>query len=177
MIHGWFANVTWALDGNGADIAPDGRPWSELLPPVLEAGRRAAERWGGTDPAAWRWDAQHRTNARHTLAAGFPALGDELSPRRVAAGGDSDTIQCAANGWNAAAPFDIAALSVYRQVVDMADPAHASFVVPGGVSGLPGTEHAGDQLEHWRTHRRIAAHYAEAEVAAATVHTLVLAPA
>ncbi|HLZ70774.1 MAG TPA: penicillin acylase family protein, partial [Dehalococcoidia bacterium] len=177
MIHGWFANVTWSLDGNGAAAAPDGRSWSTLMPAVLEAGWQAAARWGGADPMAWRWDALHRTHARHPLAAGFPALGDRLSPRRVAAGGDSDTIQCTASGWNPQAPFDISALSVYRQVADMADLEHASFVVPGGVSGLPGTEHAEDQLEHWRTHRRIPANFGEANVAAAAAHTLVLQPA
>lgn len=176
MIHLWFANVTWSLD-EGSDTAPDGRPWVELLPPALAAGWRAAERWGGPDPAAWRWDARHSTNARHTLAASFPELGDALSPRRVAVGGDSDTIQCAAYGWNPEAPFDISALSVYRQVVDLADVAQASFVVPGGVSGLPGTEHAEDQLEPWRTHRRIPAHYADADVAAAARHALTLRPA
>jgi penicillin amidase len=176
MIGGWFANVTWSLDG-GSETAPDGRPLPAVLAAALAAGWRAAVHLGGAEPDAWRWDVWHSTNARHTLAASFPELGDALSPRRVAAGGDSDTIQCAAYGWNPAKPFDISALSVYRQVADMADLEHASFVVPGGVCGLPGTEHDEDQLETWRTHRRIPAHHTEGDVAAAAVHTLTLQPA
>jgi acyl-homoserine lactone acylase PvdQ len=50
-------------------------------------------------------------------------------------------------------------------------------VVPGGVSGLPGTPHYADQLELWRTHRRIPMHYTEADVQAAAVHVLTLVPA
>ena len=47
-------------------------------------------------------------------------------------------------------------LSVYRQVVDLADPASASFVIPGGASGDPASAHFSDQLALWAGHRRIA---------------------
>ena len=52
-------------------------------------------------------------------------------------GGDADTIQAAGFGWRPGTPFTVLSLSVYRQVVDLADPAAASFVIPGGSSGDP----------------------------------------
>ena len=110
------------------------------------------------------------------LAETFPELAPLLNPPSVAAGGDGDTIQCTAYGWSGTADFDITALSVYRQAVDLAAVERASFVVPGGVSGLPGTSHFADPLELWRTHQRIPMHYTADEVASAARHTLTLAP-
>jgi penicillin amidase len=46
-------------------------------------------------------------------------------------------------------------LSVYRQVVDLASPDTASWVIPGGASGDPESPHFGDQLAEWAEHRRI----------------------
>jgi penicillin G amidase len=46
-------------------------------------------------------------------------------------------------------------LPVYRQVIDLADPAGASFVIPGGSSGDPASPHFADQLAHWARSRRI----------------------
>ena len=46
-------------------------------------------------------------------------------------------------------------LSVYRQVVDLAAPETASFVIPGGASGDPDSPHLADQLAEWARHRRV----------------------
>ena len=46
-------------------------------------------------------------------------------------------------------------LSVYRQVVDLADPDSASYVIPGGASGDPDSPHFADQLAEWAAHLRI----------------------
>jgi penicillin amidase len=116
----------------------------------------------------------HRTNARHTLAATFPELGDDLSPPRAGIGGDGDCIQAGSYAWDEGAEFDITGLSVYRQAVDFTDVAQASYVVPAGVSGLPGTAHFADQLEHWRRHERIPMHFAGLNEAAE--HSLTLRP-
>jgi acyl-homoserine lactone acylase PvdQ len=43
-----------------------------------------------------------------------------------------------------------------RQVVDLADPATASFVIPGGSSGDPASPHLDDQLAACARHERIA---------------------
>ena len=70
----------------------------------------------------------HRAERRHPL---YGQIGlDPLPP--VPMGGDADTIQAAGYGWRAGAPFTVTSLSVYRQVIDLADPAAASYVIPGG---------------------------------------------
>jgi penicillin amidase len=53
-------------------------------------------------------------------------------------------------------PFTVLNLSVYRQVVDLADPVTASFVIPGGSSGDPASPHFDDQLPAWARHESIA---------------------
>jgi len=74
----------------------------------------------------------------------------------VPMGGDADTIQAAGYGWRQGSPFTVTSLSVYRQVVDLADPDSASYVIPGGSSGDPASPHFADQLARWAQHQRIA---------------------
>jgi penicillin amidase len=172
MVGQWLANVIASLDA-GSPTAPDGHAWDELLPAALAEAWQSTVAKGGADPAAWRWADHHGTNAKHTLAAAFPELAERLNPPRVFVGGDGDTIQCAGYGWSGRADFDISSLSVYRQCVDLSDISKGSFVVPGGVSGLPGTSHYADQLELWRTHQRIPMQSADQDA----THALRLTPA
>jgi penicillin amidase len=174
MIGQWLANVLAELDGRYATSTPDGRLWREVLPDVLAAAWADTVATAGPDPAAWRWAEHHATHARHPLSTAIPEHADVLDPPRVAVGGDSDTLQCAAYGWSGRAGFDISALSVYRQAVDLSRIDQASYIVPGGVSGLPGTAHWSDQLDRWRTHKRIPMHFAASDVEAAAEHTLTL---
>ena len=74
---------------------------------------------------------------------------------RVPMGGDADTIQAAGYGWRQGSPFTVTSLSVYRQVVDLADPGSAGYVIPGGASGDPDSPHFADQLAQWARHQRI----------------------
>lgn len=159
---------------------PSGTIWpvrQETLLAALATAWQAARAKSGPDPASWRWDARHGTRARHPLSTRFPEHAAALNPHRVAVGGDGDTIQAASYLWGERADFDIVGLSVYRQVVDLQHIEHATCVIPGGVSGAPGTPHFVDQLERWRTHRRVPMHYSEADVRTHTVHTLSLVPA
>jgi penicillin G amidase len=176
IIGQWMANVVAGLDARFAATAPDGRTWNELLPGVLRDAWAAACGWGGPDPAAWNWGAVHRTNARHTLSDTSPSLASAFDPPRVAIGGDGDTIRAGSYGWRETDPFDITGLSVYRQSVDLANIRNATFVVPGGVSGVPGAAHAADQLEHWRRCERIPMYFAEQDVRDTAVSTLTLIP-
>jgi penicillin amidase len=73
----------------------------------------------------------------------------------VPMGGDADTIQAAGYGWKAGSAFSVLSLSVYRQVVDLAAPDTASWVIPGGASGDPESPHFADQLAEWAKHGRI----------------------
>jgi penicillin amidase len=117
-----------------------------VVPGALAAAWAAAVKAGGPNPRQWRWGDLHRAVRVHPLAGPFPG---------AAMGGDADTIQAAGYGWRQGSPFTVATLSVYRQVVDLADPASASYVVPGGASGDPASRHFSDQLPRWASHQRI----------------------
>jgi penicillin G amidase len=122
------------------------------VPGALGSAWAAAVKLGGQDPRQWRWGDSHRAVRVHPLGAA------EGGPGRlpgVPMGGDADTIQAAGYGWRAGAPFTVASLSVYRQVVDLADGRSASYVIPGGASGDPASPHFADQLAEWAAHRRI----------------------
>jgi penicillin G amidase len=168
MVRRWLANDTWELLGgpvpDGA-LAPAGSPVRAggvgggaagergarvlaVLPGALAGGWAAAVRLGGPDPDQWRWGDVHRAMRVHPLDNGA-ALGS------VPMGGDADTVQAAGYGWRQDRPFTVTSLSVYRQVVDLADPGSASYVIPGGSSGNPESPHFADQLAEWTAHRRI----------------------
>jgi penicillin amidase len=176
LLSTYLGSVAARVDTRFREMDPNGMPWMETLPAICaEAWESAVERYG-PDPAAWRWDVDHRTGSRHPLSFAFPELAGVLDPPSARVGGDGDCLQCAGYGWSGTRDFVITGLSVYRQTVDFTQPERGSFVVPGGVSGLPGTAHYADQLEHWRTHQRIPAWMTEADVKANAVHELTLAP-
>jgi penicillin amidase len=161
MIRRWLGNDTWQLLGGpvpeGTDNAASRARVLSALPEALAAGWAAAVEAGGPDPGQWRWGDQHRAVRLHPLSgAGVPVeLSPDSSPHSAAMGGDADTIQAAGYAWQAGSPFTVTSLSVYRQVVDLADPGSASFVIPGGASGDPDSAHYGDQFGHWAAHQRI----------------------
>ncbi len=155
MVRRWLANDTWELLGGpvpaDTDRASDGERAKRVLalvPGALASAWAAAADHGGPDPAQWRWGDVHQAARTHPLAGVGP-----LS--RTPMGGDADTIQAAGYGWRVGSPFTVLSLSVYRQVVDLADPDSASYVIPGGSSGDPDSQHFADQLAEWAAHRRI----------------------
>ncbi len=171
LIRRWLANDTWDLLGGPAGAGPDaarGERVRAVLPAALAAAWQQASQAG--PPEEWRWDAAHQATATHPLA-GQPV------PPPVGMGGDADTIQAAAYGWRAGTPFDVTVLSVYRQVVDLAALADASYVIPGGASGDPGSPHFADQLAQWARHRRVPMLWRQPDVDAAAETTTVLRPA
>ena len=158
MVRRWLGNDTWELLGGPlppeaaqeAAQEADRRQRRErvlaAVPGALAGAWAGAVQAGGPDARQWRWGDTHRAVPVHPLAGPFPG---------VPLGGDADTIQVAAYGWRQGSPFTVTALSVYRQVVDLADPASASFVIPGGASGDPASPHFADQLARWAVHQRI----------------------
>jgi penicillin amidase len=170
MVRRWLGNDTWELLGAPVPPAPAGHEADEAsrarerrervlaaLPAALAGAWAAAVREAGPDPAQWRWGDQHRAVRVHPLSgAGVPTeLSPDASAHSVRMGGDADTIQAAAYRWRQDSPFTVTALSVYRQVVDLGDPASASFVIPGGASGDPASPHYADQFTRWAAHQRI----------------------
>jgi penicillin amidase len=149
LVRRWLANDTWELLGGPVPAASDGSRAARVLAAVPEALALAwadAVRMGGPDTAEWRWGDVHTAARAHPLRGEFPP---------TPMGGDSDTIQAAGFGWVPGTPFTATSLSVYRQVVDLADPASASWAIPGGASGDPASPHFADQLALWAEHRRI----------------------
>jgi penicillin amidase len=150
LVRRWLVNDTWELLGGPVpDPAEDDSRAERVLavvPAALAAAWQAAVKLGGTDPETWRWGAVHQAARVHPLGGAFP---------RTPMGGDSDTIQAAGYGWVSGTPFTVTSLSVYRQVIDLAEPSAASFVIPGGASGDPASPHFADQLAEWAEHRRI----------------------
>lgn len=156
----WLGNDTWELLGGpapdgalgggvaaGGAAAERGERVLAAVPEALAAAWAEATELGGADPGRWRWGDVHQAVRAHPLGGGpFPG---------VPMGGDADTIQAAGWGWRAGSPFTVLTLSVYRQVVDLAEPESASYVIPGGAAGDPESRHFGDQLAAWAEHRRI----------------------
>jgi penicillin amidase len=132
---------------------PGGRSRDEVLAPALAQAWAAAMKLGGADPAAWRWGDRHTTGSRHPLSAEFPD--GALDPPRVSIGGDADTLKNAGYGLSGRNDFILTSTSVYRQVVDFADPESASYAIPGGASGDPRSPHFADQLQLWANCERI----------------------
>jgi penicillin amidase len=169
LVRRWLANDTWELLGGPvpaasatADGAGSGAHDGErakrvlgVLPAALSSAWAAAAAHGGADPRRWRWGDVHQAVRPHPL----DGTGLDVGPfPPVPMGGDADTIQAAGYGWRADGPFTVLSLSVYRQVVDLAEAESASYVIPGGSSGDPASPHFADQLAEWAAHRRIPMH-------------------
>ncbi|HEY2443803.1 MAG TPA: penicillin acylase family protein [Streptosporangiaceae bacterium] len=167
LIVRWLANDTWELLGAPTGGEKDPARGERVLS-VVPAALAAA--WQGEGPGRESWGDTHQAVAACPLP-GKPG------PPPVAMGGDSDTVQASASGWQAGTPFGVAALSVYRQVADMAEPAAASFVIPGGASADPASPHFADQLAQWAEHRRVPMLSQWADVEAAATSRTVLRPA
>jgi penicillin amidase len=160
LVRRWLGSDTWELLGmptgpgglTGSAGGERGRRVLAAVPAALASAWAAAVEVGGPDPAQWRWGDVHQAVRVHPLGAA------DGGPGRLPGtpmGGDADTLQAAGYGWRAGAPFTVASLSVYRQVVDLADGRSAGFVIPGGASGDPASPHFADQLAEWAAHLRI----------------------
>jgi penicillin G amidase len=154
LIRRWLGSDTWALLGMpsapGSADSERGRRVLAAVPEALASAWTEAVALAGPDPRQWRWGDVHQAVRVHPLGL------DAGRFAGVPMGGDADTIQAAGYGWLAGAPFTVSSLSVYRQVVDLADGSSASSVIPGGASGDPAGPHFADQLAEWAAHRRIA---------------------
>jgi penicillin G amidase len=154
MVRQWLANDLWDLLGGfrppGIPAADDrSRRVLDVLPAALGRAWRTAAESGGTSRS---WGAHHQALGRHPLSLVVGMEGVDLPAVRM--GGDSDTVQAGSYGWVEGAPFPVLTLSVYRQVVDLADPAAAEWIIPGGASGRPDSRHFADQLPLWAACRR-----------------------
>jgi penicillin amidase len=138
-------------------LAADGAWFPEGTRPLAEACLAAA--WAeaarrlGPDPAAWRWGSLHRLTLAHAMGRGagrLPRLLDRvfrLNRGSFLVPGDGMTVNLAA--FSLVEPFDVGAGPSLRQIVDLADPEAARWILPGGASGDPRSPHYADQVEDW----------------------------
>jgi penicillin amidase len=172
ILGAWLDTLARAVAGEAEP--PPGIDVPSLAESALADAFAAAAADQGPDPAAWRWDSDHATLGVHTLAGAFPDAAQALNPPRAHFGGDGDTVQQGGYGYRDV--FDVSYLSVYRQAVDLSVIESAGWIVPGGVSGVPGSPHFSDQLERWRRHALTPMRYTEADVGRDAQHQLRLTP-
>jgi penicillin amidase len=157
-------SVVWRVAGDhllsGDESLLGGWSWHRAL---TEAVRRAERGWGG-EP----WGELHATRHRHPLGRA------ELDPPSVPYGGDMDTVQ--ASSYIPVDGLRTASGSVARYAFDLADWDRSGWVVPLGATGEPGTRHAHDQQEAWRTGQLLPAPYSPAAVRAAAAERVTLLP-
>ena len=138
------------LTADGAWFPEGTRPLAETC---LAAAWEEAARRLGPDPTAWRWGALHRLALVHALGRGggrLPRILDwlfRLNRGPFPVPGDGMTVNLAA--FSLVEPFDVGAGPSLRQIVDLADPEGARWVLPGGASGDPCSPHYADQVEDW----------------------------
>ena len=158
-LHAWVAEddqswlpdgVTWSMAMGGA-LADAVAALNIQMARDLEGGDRGD---GDSSPGDWRrirWASFHRLYPRHNLSGLFPNLSRVLDAPSLPMIGDTDTVQAA--GFNPAEGFAVDLASVNRFVMDAGDWERSGWVIPGGVSGHPGSPHYMDQLPVYGEHR------------------------
>ena len=155
---GWFAR------GWDAEIAD---ALAETCRRVEAAARVPLERaaWGRVRPLKFT----------HLVFGAVPGLKRLFNPRPLPGGGDSNTVfQMTVQPLDPLAPPSY--LPNLRAAIDVGAWPESRFVIAGGQSGNPLSANYADQLAIWARGEGVAIPWAEAEVAAATVATLELAP-
>jgi penicillin amidase len=147
-------SVVWRVAGEhlmaGDDSLLGGWTWRRAL---TEAIRRAEHAYDG-EP----WGELHATGQRHPLGQAA------LDPPSVPYGGDMETVQ--ASSYLPVQGLRTATGSVARYAFDVADWDNSGWVVPLGAAGEPGSRHAYDQQDAWRTGRLLPAPYSPRAVEA-----------
>ena len=157
-------SVVWRVAGEhlaaGDESLLGGWSWRRAL---TEAIRRAERVWAG-EP----WGELHATGQRHPLGRAV------LDPPSVPYGGDMETVQ--ASAYLPVEGLRTATGSVARYAFDVDDWDSSGWVVPLGAAGEPGSRHAYDQQEAWRTGRLLPAPYSRRAVEAAAEEQYSLLP-
>lgn len=130
----------------------------------------------GNRPMTWRWGRLHSFQPVHAFGDRV-FLGGLMNLPASEAGGELESI------WKAHFemghehdPFKVMAGPVYRMVVDLADIAHARWVIDTGSSGWPGSPHYGDQYRLWRDGKLAPMRFDWDEIRAHATGAIVLSP-
>ncbi|HKI99265.1 MAG TPA: penicillin acylase family protein [bacterium] len=147
------ARLHQLIADNDTSVLPPGESWDALISAALGDAVAELSARLGADPAQWHWEREHHTAAAHLLAAQHPDALHLLNPPPIRMGGDGDTVQ--AGGYYVAQDLRARFISVARYVFDTGDWDNSRWIVPGGVSGHPGSPHYQDQAGLYEMHRTL----------------------
>ena len=144
---------------------------------ALEAGvAQIASRTGVSDPTGWRWGALHRARFENPLQALFP-FNPEFSVGPLPNDGGLYTVDVANFSVRPGTDFVQRAGANLRIATELAPGAiRWRAVIPGGNDEAPSSPNASDQIEAWLTNQPGDQPYAAADVDAAAVARITLAP-
>jgi penicillin G amidase len=148
----------------------------QLLRAAMRDGAAELSRRLGTDPHRWQWGALHQlTLANPTLGVGGPWLVKRLLNRGpYPMAGGSAVVD--ANGWDAAAGYQVDWAPSMRLVVDLSSLDSSRWVNQTGASGHAFNDHYTDQVALWRNGSTTPWPFSDTAVAAASRHRLTLRP-
>jgi len=154
---GWFASWT-----------------AEMESAITEVVRKLRQDVG-PGPAYWAWGHLRQLRLDHPLFKNHWLLGPAFNLGPVPCSGDTNTISQAG-----ARPFKPTGfthnMANMRTVFDLADLAKSRFVLCGGQSGNPWSDHHADQLPMWQAGESITIPWLQAEVIRSSRGTLRLLP-
>jgi penicillin amidase len=156
---------------------PEGwfRSWSAEMESALGDVVRGLRSQTGPGPAFWAWGHLRQLRLDHPLFSKHRWLGPAFNLGPFPCGGDCNTISQA--GVRPADPTSSTHnMCNLRTVFDLADLSKSRFVLCGGQSGNPWSEHHADQLPLWQAGEAVTIPWLQAEVIRATKHTLRLLP-
>ena len=145
-------------DENGASVwcddvsTPAVENCAETAGTALDiAIERLAESPGGA-LSVLRWGDVHQATHDHPVLGGLPVIGAFVNIRQSTSGGDHTMMRGLTYG-TGDEPLRNKHGSVFRSIIDMADPESSVFVISTGQSGHPLSRHYRDQAELWRDGR------------------------
>jgi len=149
--------------------------WDEAVREAMREALRRLEERAGSDPEGWSWGELRPLTFEHPMGE-VPLLGGVYNLGPFPWGGDTNTVAQAS-----ADPLDVTgnpiAVASLRMVIDVGNWDESRFVLPGGQSGNPFSEHYRDMLDRWREGRGVRLAWSEEAVSEATRATLRLTPA
>jgi penicillin amidase len=156
---------------------PEGwfKSWSGEMESALGELVRRLRDETGPGPAFWAWGHLRQLRLDHPLFSKYRWLGPAFNLGPFPCGGDCNTVSQA--GVRPAHPTSSTHnMCNLRTVFDLADLSKSRFVLCGGQSGNPWSDHHADQLPLWQAGEAVTIPWLQAEVIRATRDTLRLLP-
>jgi penicillin G amidase len=149
--------------------------WSDEMIDVLTGVVQRLRRSVGPGPAYWAWGHLRQLRLEHPLFGKHPWLSGAFNIGPVPCGGDCNTISQA--GARAANPTDFTHnMCNLRTVFDLSDLSKSKFVLCGGQSGNPWSNHHADHFPLWQAGEAITIAWNQAAVIREAEDTLRLLP-